>query len=304
MKNVHTNYDHLSAKQDFCNAIKDSVNYLCEIAERNPLPHFELCWKNCAAHYLSIKAAENNDEEKLNLYLDYIAKSKNVEFNIIPLYDDNQLETKMILEIIKDDNQIGFGFCSDNDQQLIEKEIKKINTAIQLISSLDADTYNEIKCFIDTIYLTREGVDGERFMRSGTNFYMWGMMFLYIKEEHSILYYADHIIHECAHTALNMINAYDELVTNSANETFKAPLRKDARPMIGLFHALFVLHRICSSFTKMKNNISPVYKDEINWRLNDNLTKLKETYTTVRQNAKTTKIGEDILNEIARTWRL
>ncbi len=62
---------------------------------------------------------------------------------------------------------------------------------MSLIDDLDPDTSNEIKCFIDTIYLTKEGLNGERFMRSGTNFYMWGMMFLYINKEHSILYYAD-----------------------------------------------------------------------------------------------------------------
>ncbi|HDV7250006.1 TPA: hypothetical protein RJ185_002713, partial [Mannheimia haemolytica] len=275
-----------------------------EIAERQPPCNFELCWKNCAAHYLAIKSAESNNERDLNLFLDYINEPKDSTFTVAPLYKDNTLETRMILEIIKDDNQIGFGFCEASDLSLIEDETKKIKAAMSLIDDLDPDTSNEIKCFIDTIYLTKEGLNGERFMRSGTNFYMWGMMFLYINKEHSILYYADHIIHECAHTALNIINATDELVTNSADERFKAPLRKDTRPMIGLFHALFVLHRICSSFQKMKEKIDDVYYDEFNHRLNDNLLKLHETYQTVRENAKTTEIGEKILNEIAKTWKL
>lgn len=141
-------------------------------------------------------------------------------------------------------------------------------------------------------------------MRSGTNFYMWGTMFIYIKSSHSILYYIDHIIHECAHTALNILNAKDELVTNAPTERFPAPLRKDLRPMIGLFHALFVLNRVCGTFKKIISDKNYEYLDEAIQKYNDSLKKLKETYATVRANAKTTPLGENILNAIKIEWGL
>lgn len=187
---------------------------------------------------------------------------------------------------------------------MIEKETNKIRTALSEISKYDEDSYNEILEFVDSIYLTKEGNKGDRFMRSGTNFYMWGMMLIYIKESHSISYYIDHIIHECGHTALNVLNGQDQLVMNSSDELFSAPLRKDKRPMIGLFHALFVLNRICDTFKKIISDRNCEYYQEAVERYNDGISKLQETYTTVRNNAKTTHLGETILNEIKNKWDL
>lgn len=305
MNIVTTNYDHATLKKQFSQDMLCSLNYLREFAEILPTDRFYLHWKTAAAHYLAIKFAENGDLDRLRFFLDYIESHKKRDgINIIPLFEDTSLETEMILEIIKDDNQLGFGFCQKNDYELIEQEIRKINTALNEIKKYDINSSNEINEYIDSIYLTREGKDGERFMRSGTNFYMWGMMFIYIKSTHSIPYYIDHIIHECAHTALNIFNAKDELVTNASTERFTAPLRKDKRPMIGLFHALFVLNRICGTFKKIISDESCEYLDEAIEKYNDSLKKLQDTYTTVRANAKTTPLGENILNSIKMEWGL
>lgn len=305
MNIIGSNYDHKALKSSFYNDLKESINYLREFADMEPIECFPLKWNTSAAHYLAIKAAEQGNIDRLKFYLNYISSQKeHNEISIHPLFDDGELESSMILEIIEDDNQIGFGFCEDKDNDLINQEKDKINKAILEIKKYDICSYDEISEYIDSIYLTKEGKDGERFMRSGTNFYMWGLMFIYINGSHSIPYYIDHIIHECGHTALNILNGKDELVTNSHNERFSAPLRKDKRPMIGLFHALFVLNRICSTFKNIIGDDNCLYLQEAKDKYQQGLIKLQETYTTVRKNAKTTKLGEEILNEIKLKWNL
>ena len=146
--------------------------------------------------------------------------------------------------------------------------------------------------------------DGSRFMRSGTNFYMWGMMFLFINKEHSISYYIEHLVHECAHTTLNLINAKDELVINRPEERFSAPFRKDSRPMIGIFHAYFVLSRVCYVFNILKIKVDNSMKNEVVERFDYALNKLKETYGIIEEHAKFTKKGLDLHESIKYFWKL
>lgn len=72
----------------------------------SPMETFSLKWDTSAAHYLAIKSAENGKEEKLQFYLNYISShtSKN-ELQILPLFDDKSIQSKMIKEIIEDDTK-------------------------------------------------------------------------------------------------------------------------------------------------------------------------------------------------------
>jgi HEXXH motif-containing protein len=55
---------------------------------------------------------------------------------------------------------------------------------------------------------------------------------------------AEILVHEASHSVLNVIAASTPLFTNPATERYQTPLRKDPRPMFGLFHQLFVLKRL------------------------------------------------------------
>lgn len=208
----------------------------------------------------------------------------------------------MILKIIRDDKQLGFGYC--DDPVLAAAETEKITQALSVIRRCAPETGNEIDRFIHQIYLTQETADGSRFMRSGTNFYMWGMMFAYVHPSHSVAYYIDILAHECGHTALNILNAGDPLVLNPADEVFAAPLRDDDRPMIGIFHALFVLSRICYVFSEIIRNSNDIPDPEYYDRLSSNLEKLRNTADIVRQHAILTETGNDIFTTICRRWNL
>ncbi|MCW9718318.1 aKG-HExxH-type peptide beta-hydroxylase [Avibacterium sp. 21-599] len=302
---VDTNYNHSNFKLQFCGALISSINYLREFLDMPPSKIKSINWKISAAHYLAIKRVEDNKFDEAKKYLHFI-ESICVQqgVNLSPLYQETTYELDMILEIMKDNNQIRFEFCNAKDDAFINHEIMKLNDALEAIKEYDINSFNEIYEFIDTIFLTKELDNGARFMRSGTNFYMWGAIFICINENYSIPYYIEHIIHECGHTALNILNANDELVNNEADELFDAPLRKDKRPMIGLFHALFILNRICSTFEKILLNLDYIYYDDVKLIYNDRLMKLKNTYRIVKQYGKLTELGKNIINEIEAKWNL
>lgn len=304
---VSPKYDHKFLKNEFSNRLKDSVNYIAEFTNQQSIKSLDVNWRVCASHYLAIKRAEKQDFDAAKQYMEYLYNNSScilgMDINPI-LSSDNSFEKQMIFEILQDDPTVGIGFS--DDEKINQEEYDKITQALYFIKDNNIDFYNEIIEYIDTIYMTGGFNEKNRVMRSGTNFYMWGMMFLYVDKVHTIPYYAEHIIHECAHTTLNLINGYDELVTNAPNEGFSAPFRKDLRPMIGIFHAYFVLNRVCLFFQSCLNNPN-LNKDllpEVQKRFDTAKNKLVETSQIVENNAKFTEIGKIIHNEIKKIWNI
>lgn len=302
---VRPDYDHQAARDFFKNSLHESINYLIDfydLNEENKSP--ELCWQMCAAHYLAAKCAQTDDHQGAVKYLRYLASLPAANDMVVsPLTSDEQsFDKEMILRIICDDKELGFGYC--DDASLARTEAEKIYQALDVIRENVPDAWNEIRAYIHAIQLTSEKEGDSRFMRSGTNFYMWGMMFAYINKEHTVPYYIDILAHECGHTALNILNAYDELVLNDVKETFAAPLRPDDRPMIGIFHAFFVLSRICYVLQKIVDNGTSQYVQECRERFSVAFTKLRNTQQIVHKNAKFTVIGQTIYDGICRLWNL
>lgn len=298
-------YSHQQAYHYFSNEIYTSLNYLLDFYQlpeiKSSLP---LSWETCAIHYIAAIYAESEEHSTAITYLNQLKREDSrQQLTISPLSsDDSSFAAHIILKIIRDDKQLGFGYCDDN--QLATDETLKIKEALALIYRYVPDSGKEINQFIHQIYLTQETKDGSRFMRSGTNFYMWGMLFAYIHPSHSVAYYIDILAHECGHTALNILNAQDQLVSNSPDDVFTAPLRDDDRPMIGIFHALFVLSRICHVFDEIIKKNSDECTDEYNERFTESLKKLRNTADIVKQHAVLTDTGRAIFSEICQRWNL
>lgn len=305
MEIVTPHYDHRLARCRFEERVLSSIHYLIDFyALENVNKYPPLCWKMCAAHYLAAKSAEAENTQDAITYLTYLNQvNKQKEIQIIPLMStDDSFEKQMILKIIHDDKELGFGYC--DNVELAQGEKNKILAALDVIKDNTPDMFHELQLYIDTIYLTRATDDGSRFMRSGSNFYMWGLMFLYINPEHTVPYYIDHLAHECGHTVLNMINAYDELVLNPPEARFAAPLRIDKRPMIGLFHAFFVISRICYVFDNIITQGHSSHIEECKIRFNKSMEKLKETHGIIKVNAIFTDVGYKIYTSICQLWQL
>ena len=59
----------------------------------------------------------------------------------------------------------------------------------------------------------------------------------------------DFLIHEQSHLYVHLINNDDPIVLNP-RERYQSPLREEKRPLIGVYHATFVLARVYYVLTK------------------------------------------------------
>jgi HEXXH motif-containing protein len=115
-----------------------------------------------------------------------------------------------------------------------------------------------------------------------------------------ILYYVEHLVHECSHLQLNMMLAKDKMLLNSPDERYDAPIRTDKRPILGVFHATFVLSRIVRVFNRLiYMGIEDVNEAK---RLRTELTsKFIKGYFVLRDNARFTAAGKAIFNSFIET---
>lgn len=122
----------------------------------------------------------------------------------------------------------------------LDMEVKK---AINLIHIIDAPMATEINSLIATIKLLHN-----HSTLAATSPKFFGAIYLSIPmghlKIHQHLVLVDHLVHETSHLYLNSILIHDPLVLNDENARFSSPIRKDSRPMLGIYHAVFVLSRV------------------------------------------------------------
>lgn len=121
-----------------------------------------------------------------------------------------------------------------------------IKTALAMISLADPEVFSEIEVLVSSIKLFQG-----RVLRGQSSGNALGAIWIRIPDKHDdqVGYWIEHIVHEVSHTKLHAMFFQEKFVLNSKDEKkFKAPIRDDLRPMLGIFHATFVLSRMVRVF--------------------------------------------------------
>lgn len=116
-----------------------------------------------------------------------------------------------------------------------------VEQALALVEAADPQMRAEIDEYVRHVCISRgSGVTG------ATSLQFFGAVFLRepYPEYHRVMYFFEHLVHETSHLKLNVIQTADPLVLNPPDELHQSPLRRDPRPVMGIFHAQFVLSRL------------------------------------------------------------
>jgi hypothetical protein len=192
---------------------------------------------------------------------------------------------------------------SENDQKTIIlpvinpdlSELTKAYTDVfEFIGKIDLEFYQEILC-----YVTRLKLFNGKGLTATTSSSVFGAVYLNLPMQNEDMepYFCEHIIHETSHLQLEILFAFDKIVLNKETEKFKSPLRTDPRPILGIFHATFVLSRMVRLFkriVKQRPGNEYVKKLELFRRQFD------QGLETVEKNAILTEKGKLILNSFTK----
>ena len=86
--------------------------------------------------------------------------------------------------------------------------------------------------------------DSTDLFNGASTFFLWGASLLNANLRRSSISILDLLVHESSHVLLFGLSADGGLTTNSGRERYDFPVRKDKRPIDGIFHACFVSTRV------------------------------------------------------------
>lgn len=202
---------------------------------------------------------------------------------------------------------------SDNNQPLhneIEKkflnEISNITEEVlHIISEHYRSLYLEIMVHVNTIILSYDGklIGPLGYpLVGGTSVAYHGALFMQIPKDYIFFkeLILEHIVHEAAHIHLNAILATDPLVLNNISELYISSVRKDPRPMIGIYHSMFVSCRVLMAFDACRAFLDdgymlkqyPIVQEQFN-----------KVFLTCEKDAQLTKLGKCLLENCRKYLR-
>lgn len=170
-----------------------------------------------------------------------------------------------------------------------------LHQAADLINELDAGMADELQEYVRQVRLVDSKVIGGM---SSVRFF--GTVFLSrpsrnSSEKELAERFFGGLVHETSHLHLHALMAQDPLVLNR-DERFESPLRRDRRPMLGIYHASFVLARLALMFGKW-HDADPA-RTGVAQQLNDARTRLARGVATIRQYGQLTARGVELLDSL------
>lgn len=186
----------------------------------------------------------------------------------------------------------------DNKFQIVAESVR---SALALIASLDSGLGDELLSYAAQVKLF-----GGTVVRGMTSVRTFGCIYIRLPDgdpspEETVLYFVDHLVHEVSHLHLHTLMNIDQLVTNPDNQRFAAPIRRDRRPLYGIYHATFVLSRIVrvlGRLRKARNSamVSRAFADAVE--------RYHKGYDTVAKHGTLTPIGRKLFESTRQVTEL
>jgi len=173
-----------------------------------------------------------------------------------------------------------------------------VNAAFALMDAGDPEQAAEIRALLRDIVMAAGTEDPKALTFDGaSSFMLWGGIIINANRRDGELAMAQMLAHESTHNLLFGLSADGPLVENPDEELYSSPLRMDARPMDGIYHATFVtarMHRVVWQLLE-SGVLSASLQEKARRELADNRRLFDQGIKVVREHGKLTPLGEAII---------
>ncbi|MCC6735154.1 MAG: hypothetical protein IT534_03370 [Bauldia sp.] len=125
----------------------------------------------------------------------------------------------------------------------------EIETALDVLRRHDPVFHDDIVATQRVIVLA-EPVRGTHSFGAASTFFLWGLSIFNAEARRDVVGMLDVLVHESGHLLLFGLAGGEALAENGA-EKHQSPLRRDPRPIEGIFHAAFVATRVHAALTRL-----------------------------------------------------
>jgi hypothetical protein len=179
----------------------------------------------------------------------------------------------------------------------------QVNAALDLIRHAAPGLAGELEEIVTTIILARrfsieDGSEPDEPSFWASALRAFGAILSHAERDLSVVDCAASLIHEEAHTALFALSPMEGVATNADGERYSSPVRNDARPLEGIFHATFVLARVVYGMEAMRSSgrLSPTEQRAATEVVEIHRPLFFEGLATVHRHGKLTPAGEVALD--------
>lgn len=184
--------------------------------------------------------------------------------------------------------------------------VQRVEEAIALLRevlSLELPLWwAEVENLVQLIVLARGNETGSQFSGASA-FAAWGAILINPDSSPTPLSLALTLVHESSHQKLFYAFLDDEVVLNDPHSLYTSPLRRQERPMNGIFHATYVLARMISFLSELaassawERALGAGAKAEILDRMSDYITIFEGSHAVIETHGKLTPTGAEIMAE-------
>lgn len=121
---------------------------------------------------------------------------------------------------------------------------RQFASVMELLAQAAPELLAELKALISELILVVGPKDAKVHFDGGSSYQLWGALFLNAVRHTTRIDVIDSLAHESAHSRLFGLCTEEAPVTNADEELHPSPLRREPRPMDGVYHATFVSARM------------------------------------------------------------
>ena len=173
-----------------------------------------------------------------------------------------------------------------------------IVNALEVIKHAAPKLHAEISALITQIILSgSKPLNGADSYDGASSVYLWGAICINADSHHSLLHMIETLIHETAHSLLFGLSVDEPLVQNPPQLRYPSPLRKEPRPMDGVYHVTFVSARVHYGLSCVRNSelLDHTSMQNVEQRLSVHNEAFMDSITTVGREAMLSSLGESIM---------
>jgi hypothetical protein len=235
-------FEQCSEHVDFDSARADRLVRRIDTGERLPPSLF-------GCYFSLVRAIQDGSLQQVRESLDTIlsyADSPAATFRIRPFNrngfsseEESEFRIQFVSESLLDEQ------LAHLDEGIEDTTLIQLKRAIDLLQRHAPKTFSEMDVYLSEL-VAAQGIPVNGLSFDGcSSLERWGSILINTILPRTDLEFGEAIVHEAAHNVLFAMAPVDFHVRNDPQERYKSPLRLDLRPMNGIYHATFVLSRMC-----------------------------------------------------------
>lgn len=179
-----------------------------------------------------------------------------------------------------------------------------VDSSLTLLSAVAPVWRAEVESLIARIFgaLPPEG-DDRRFA-GASSFMVWGAVFLNVRRNDDRLRVLAGLVHEATHQMLFGLSRRRPLTENPSGQRYASPLRRDPRPMDGVYHATYVSGRLRLLYDLLSRHdgLDSAERMTVVEQIDRQKRRFSEGYAVVSSEGRLSPLGRELMEAAADSF--